>query len=85
MPEQDDALKRVQEYEKLVLAYEALDEVIDAMLTQDRGQTEEMSVEELNRSREMFRERNEMLNQLRFMEHELMIEDDDTWRNRPQT
>jgi hypothetical protein len=85
MPEQDDALKRVQEYEKLVLAYEALDEVIDAMLTQYRGQTEEMSVEELNRYREMFRERNEMLNQLRFMEHELMIEDDDTWRNRPQT
>ena len=46
-------VKRVQEYQRLVLEYEALDEEIDALIAQHHGATEHMPDEAYQRYREL--------------------------------
>jgi hypothetical protein len=77
-----DELNRVQEYRKLVLLYEALDEEIDKLIMAHGGSTEKMSDTDLERYRYLARRRDELLNDMRNMEQELLLADDenDVWK-----
>ncbi|MBC7812779.1 MAG: hypothetical protein H7175_16610 [Burkholderiales bacterium] len=76
-----DELSRVQEYRKLVLLYEALDEEIDKLIMAHGGTTEKMTDEDLARYRQLARQRDELLNDMRSMEQELLLSDDnDVWK-----
>ncbi|HEX2905632.1 MAG TPA: hypothetical protein VHO69_02140 [Phototrophicaceae bacterium] len=78
MSEEDRSqLHQVQEYRKIVLLYEALDEQIDAFLTAHGGHTEKMSADEVAQYRQMARRRDDLLNQMRAMEHQLNINEDE--------
>lgn len=66
----------VQQYRKIVLLYEALDQQIDRLISEHRGGTEKMSDEDLKRYRELARQRDELLNEMRILEQALLIDDD---------
>lgn len=70
-------LKRVQAYRDLVLRYETLDEEIDAMLSAHGGDTHQMSEADLARYRQMARQREDLQNEMRIMEHELTLDEDE--------
>lgn len=68
---------RVQEYRKLVLIYEGLDEQIDTLIMKHGGGTEKMPPDVLTRYRELARKRSEILNEMRILEHQLHIDDEE--------
>lgn len=67
---------RVQEYQRLVLEYEALDAEIDALLAKHRGATEKMSDEDYERYRDLARHRDFVHNQMKGLERELFSDDE---------
>ena len=69
--ENDKQFELVQEYQKLVLSYEALDEKIDDLIMANDGVTENMSKADLEQYRTWARERSEVLNQMRILEKQL--------------
>ncbi len=69
-------LDRVQEYRRLVLAYEALDEEVDALLELHQGGTDHMSSRDLNHYRELARRRDDIHNQMRELEQQILLDDD---------
>ncbi|MFQ3566526.1 MAG: hypothetical protein SNJ59_05970 [Aggregatilineales bacterium] len=73
---EDGAMAAIQRYRDLVLAYEQLDEQIDQFLMASGGTTERMSTDVVARYREMARQRDELLNEMRALENELQIDDD---------
>jgi hypothetical protein len=79
MAEQNrDAIHKVQKYRKLVLVYEALDEEIDQLIMANGGHTEQMSVETMARYRTLAKRRDEVENDMRTLEQELQIDDEDS-------
>ena len=72
MSEERNPLRDVQEYRKLVLLYEALDAEIDKLIMAHGGRSEDMPPDDLNRYRELARKRDEVQNDIRVMEQELM-------------
>ncbi|NWG17042.1 MAG: hypothetical protein HXY41_10435 [Chloroflexi bacterium] len=72
-----NVLHQVQEYRKIVLLYEALDEEIDNLLAAHGGHKDTMSPEELARYRQLARKRDDLLNQMRALEQQLQITDDE--------
>ena len=77
MAENDSSiLHRVQEYRKLVLLYESLDAKIDALIMEHDGAAENMSGEDRARYIELARQRDEVQNQMRQLEQELLVDDD---------
>ena len=79
MAEQNrDAIHKVQQYRKLVLVYEALDEEIDQLLMTNGGHTEDMPPETIERYRTLAKRRDEVQNDMLALEQELQIDDDDS-------
>jgi hypothetical protein len=76
MSQNSGDLHRVQQYRKIVLLYEALDAQIDELIMAHGGTSEHMSAEALSRYRELARKRDEMLNDMRVLEHELRLDEE---------
>lgn len=72
-----DVLHQVQNYRKIVLLYEALDEEIDKLIMEHDGSMENMSEEVRDRYRQLARQRDELHNEMRVMEMRLLDEDDE--------
>ena len=76
MAENDkDALRRVQEYRKYVLLYEALDKQIDDLIMAHGGGTENMPREALINYKNLARRRDEIENEMRTLEQELKLDE----------
>ncbi len=75
--EERDARQQVEEYRQLVLRYEALDEEIDAFLNAQGGKLDEMTEADLTHYRQMARQRDDLLNDMRALEQLLHITEDD--------
>lgn len=69
-------VSQVQEYQRLVLEYEALDEEIDMLLERHQGATEKMSSEDLRQYREMARRRDDVYNQMKALEQQIFQDDE---------
>ena len=67
-----DLRQQVEDYRRIVLEYEALDEEIDALLASHGGDAEAMSMEELDRYRELARRRDDLFNEIRMLEQTLL-------------
>ncbi len=63
-----DDLSQAQQYQKLVLAYEALDQKIDALMESVGGHSENMSPADLATYRQLAQERDELYNQMKEIE-----------------
>ncbi|MBZ0290345.1 MAG: hypothetical protein K8I30_22155 [Anaerolineae bacterium] len=74
--DEQDALDKVQQYRKLVLLYEALDEEIDALIMQHGGTSERMTEADRLRYRDLARKRDEVQNDMRLLEQELNLDDE---------
>ncbi|MDZ4764618.1 MAG: hypothetical protein SGI73_08700 [Chloroflexota bacterium] len=74
---QSDLSNQVQTYRQLVLRYEALDEEIDALIMAHGGTSEKMPAADLRRYRDLARQRDELLNEMRLMEHQLLLDEDE--------
>ena len=72
-----DAIHKVQQYRKLVLVYEALDEEIDQLIMANGGHTEDMPPDLMDRYRTLARRRDDVQNDMRTLEQELQIDDED--------
>lgn len=72
---ENDDLSRVHLYRDLVLRYEAAHAQINALFRLHPGGTEDMSPDEFARYRDLARQRDELLNEMRVME-QLLLEDD---------
>lgn len=75
MGEEQDILFKVQKYRTVVLIYEGLHEQINKLIMQHGGMTENMSSDDLQRYRELAQKRDEVLNEMRYLESLLMDED----------
>jgi len=73
----DNSLEIVQQYRKLVFIYEALDEKIDNLIIANNGVTENMSEADIQQYRKWAAERTEVLNEMRILEQQLNMDDDD--------
>ena len=71
-----DLLQQVQYYRKVVLMYEALDEEIDALIMAHGGTSDQMPWEDLRRYRDLARQRDELLNEMRTLEQQLLTDDE---------
>lgn len=71
-----ELVQQVQHYRKVVLLYEALDKQIDELIMAHGGASENMLPEDHDRYREMARERDELLNEMRRLEQELLDDDE---------
>lgn len=71
-----DLVQQVQYYRKVVLMYEALDKQIDELIMAHGGASENMPPEDHARYRDMARERDELLNEMRRLEQELLDDDE---------
>jgi hypothetical protein len=77
MPDDEkDALQQVQNYRKIVLQYEAVDAEIDTLIMTHGGASENLSDEERARYRQLANRRDELLNEMRLMERQLLGEDE---------
>ncbi len=74
----DDTFDKVRLYRELVLQYEQIDEEIDALIMAVNGVPEKLSPHERDRYRELARRRDELQNEMRWLEQQLMEEDDQT-------
>lgn len=70
--EGSDLRQQVEDYRRIVLQYEALDEEIDALLASHGGDAEAMSMEELERYRALARQRDDLFNDIRMLEQTLL-------------
>ncbi len=68
-------LHDVQHYRKLVLIYESLDAEIDELIMAHGGGTEKMPPEILVRYRTLARKRDEIQNEMRQLEQDLLADD----------
>lgn len=75
-PEDTSDLGRVHHYERLVLEYEALDKEIHALLAIHHGATDKMSTRDLEHYRELARRRDDIHNQMRELEQQILLDDD---------
>ena len=67
-----DLRQQVEDYRRIVLEYEALDEVIDALLASHGGAAQAMSNDELERYRGLARQRDDLFNEIRMLEQTLL-------------
>jgi hypothetical protein len=70
-------LDRVQQYQKLVLEYEALDEQIDELLARHNGATEKMSDDDFERYRQLAHQRDYVYNQMKALERQILLDDEE--------
>lgn len=72
----DNSFELVQQYNKLVLEYEALDEKIDNLIMANDGGTEHMSETDVKQYRQWAQQRTEILNEMRILEQQLQMDDE---------
>ena len=72
MNENDDTLSRVDHYRKIVLQYEALNKEINDLIMANNGGTKDMSKQDIERYRELAYQRDETLNEMRWLEQQLL-------------
>ncbi|MGB7339522.1 MAG: hypothetical protein WBC91_11575 [Phototrophicaceae bacterium] len=70
----DNMLEKVTQYNELVHQYHALDEDIDSLLEHHQGHSENMTDEARTTYRQLARQRDDILNQMREMEQTLFSE-----------
>ena len=76
MPDEiGDSLALVHKYQELVLAYEALDKEIDELIMAYGGSSEKMPNEDLERYRNLARQRDDLQGQMHELEMELNIDE----------
>ena len=75
MPDDKNMLARVQNYRKIVLIYEGLNKEIDRLLMENAGGTENMSDDDLVRFHRLARQRDELFNEMRSLEQQLLDEE----------
>lgn len=75
MPRDDDLLSKVQDYRRIVLIYEDLNQQINDLLNANAGNTDEMSPEDRKRYRQLARQRDEVQNEMRWLEQQLLDDD----------
>ncbi len=73
---EDDVMGQVQAYREKVAAYEALQGEINNLLSSYGGGTEGMSQDDLTRYRALARQRDETLNDMRWLEQQLLDDND---------
>ncbi len=71
-----DILQQVQYYRQVVLKYEALDEEIDTLIMAHGGTSDGMSTKDLEHYRDLARQRDELLNEMRTIEQKLLADDE---------
>lgn len=71
-------MELVAHYRQLVEAYEAIDSKIDELIMANGGKSEDMSDEDMRLYRKWARQRNEMLNEMRLLERQLDLMEDDS-------
>ena len=71
-----EILQQVQYYRKVVLQYEALDKEIDTLIMKHGGTSDQMPPEDLERYRALARQRDELHNEMRAIEQQLLDDDD---------
>ncbi len=74
-PEQNDLLNQLENYRKIVLRYEGLNDEIQTLLNNNNGVTKDMPPEDLAHYRGLAHQRDEALNEMRRLEQELLDED----------
>jgi hypothetical protein len=67
---------RVQEYRKTVLIYESLHAEINALIKANNGSSDSMSEVDRQRYRELARKRDEVMNEMRWLESQLLDEEE---------
>jgi hypothetical protein len=72
MSDDKNILAKVQNYRKIVLIYEGLNREIDRLLTENEGGTESMSDDDLDRFHGLVRQRDELFNEMRSLEQQLL-------------
>ena len=72
----NDTFDKVRLYREVVLQYEKVDEEIDALIMAANGVPDKLSPAERDRYRELARRRDELQNEMRWLEQQLMEEDD---------
>jgi hypothetical protein len=63
-------------YQQLVAVYEALDKQIDVLLASYKGRLDKMEGADKQNYRDMFRQRDEVLNEMRVLEQDLFDGDE---------
>ncbi len=71
-----DQKQRVEDYQRVVLQYEQLDEEIDNLLMAHQGRSDRMSPEDHARYRTLARQRDELYNEMRAL-GQLLLSDDE--------
>lgn len=71
-------MELVAHYRQLVEAYEALDSKIDDLIMTNGGKSEDMSAEDMRLYRQWAAQRSEMLNEMRILERQLNLMEDDS-------
>lgn len=74
---QKSDLDKVQMYRTIVLQYEAVDAEIDALIMAHGGGSEKMTDEGRAHYRELANRRDELLNEMRLLEKQLLDDDDE--------
>lgn len=70
-------LKLVRRYRQVVENYEAVDGQIDALIMANKGKSEDMSAADRHQYRSLARRRSEFLNEMRILEQQLNLVEDD--------
>lgn len=73
---QDDVMGQVKHYREKVALYESLRIEINSLLTDHNGATENMHADDLARYRDLARQRDEALNDMRWFEQQLLDENE---------
>ena len=73
--EKREPIVLVHQYQELVLAYEALDKEIDALIMAHGGSSEKMPQEDLERYRLLARRRDDLQGEMHELEMELNIDE----------
>jgi hypothetical protein len=78
MSSDPDMSSLIAKYRAVVEQYEQIDEDIDGLIMRYEGKSELMPPEDLERYRTLARRRDEIFNEMRSLEQQLLIDDDET-------
>lgn len=74
--ELDNTQDKIQRYRQIVLQYEQVDAEIDALIMAADGMPDKMSPADLKRYRDLAHQRDELQNEMRWLESQLLDEED---------
>jgi hypothetical protein len=74
--ERDSTQDKIQRYREIVLQYEKIDEEIDALIMASDGMPDKMPPEAKERYRQLAANRDELQNEMRWLERQLLDEEE---------